>query len=178
MRINTREIMDGLHDGKTVWITHYNKPDPNKKPLRNITPAEVRIMSNQEVEATKRPVDESGNMTGRARKPVYYSYSHFAPYGKGGKLLKKVISPVDNTGYRMRSGNKLNVFTTKEEAQESYCTEYESFHPKPTHVSVEISRLMEVVTLLADEHFGWERGELSVRLADEIAYFKELMNEG
>ena len=133
MKIDTREVMNGYHNGKVVWITHYNKPDSNKKPLRNIKPTKCLIRCNEEF-----PPD----------KVVYYSRSYFAPLNKKDLPLKKVISPVDNTGYRSRSGNPLNVFTDEEEAQRCYDKEYLSFHPKPTHVSISIKCVEELVELL------------------------------
>ena len=56
----------------------------------------------------------------RDDKRVYYSETHFVPYSKKGKLLNKVISPVDNTGFRSREGNDLFVFTTEKECIEEW----------------------------------------------------------
>lgn len=103
--IPTSEVRDGKHNGKTVWICHYNRPDLEKKALRNIPPTKVLICSNDELPKNK---------------TVYYSVSHFRPIGKTGKPGSKVISPVDNTGYRMRSGNELFVFESEEECKASW----------------------------------------------------------
>lgn len=100
MNIKTEEIRSGMHTGKKVWICHYLQPDLDKKPLRNVPPTHVLIRSNDELPKNKR---------------VYYSLDHFAPLSNAGKTLLKVISPVDNTGYRSACGNELYVFTDKNE---------------------------------------------------------------
>ena len=100
MKIKTKEVRDGKHTGKEVWICHYLRPDLDKKALRNVPPTKVLIRNNDELPKNK---------------TVYYSGDHFAPINKSGKVLAKVISPVDNTGYRMRAGNELYVFTEENE---------------------------------------------------------------
>ena len=105
MKIETREVRDGLHTGKEVWICHYLRPDLDKKALRNVPPTKVLIRSNEELPKNK---------------IVYYSEDHFAPISKSGKVLNKVISPVDNTGYRGRAGNELHVFTKENECIEAW----------------------------------------------------------
>ena len=100
MRIDTSDIRDGKHIGEIVWICHYNRPDLNKKALRNVPPTKVIVVDNDVLPNNKR---------------VYYSLTHFIPLNKDDKPLKKVISPVDNTGFRTRSGNELYVFTDEEE---------------------------------------------------------------
>jgi hypothetical protein len=100
MRIYTKTIRDGCHIGEIVWICHYNRPDLHKKALRNVPPTKVMVMDNAILPKNK---------------TVYYSDTHFAPIGKSGEPTKKVISPVDNTGFRSRCGNELFVFTTEEE---------------------------------------------------------------
>ena len=144
MKISTEEVREGLHNGKIVWISHYNTRNPQRKPLRNITPTKCIISDNESCEVTKK------QSHGYAKKNIYYSKSHFTPLGKNGTPLKKAISPVDNTGYRSYCGNMLNVFTTEEEAQDSYDKEYLSFHPKPTHISVEIKLIEDLVLALKD----------------------------
>lgn len=96
MRIQTSEIREGKHIGEVVWICHYLRPDLDKKTLRNIPPTKVIVRSNDELPENK---------------TVYYSKCHFSPLSKKGTPTSKVISPVDNTGYRMRHGNELYVFT-------------------------------------------------------------------
>lgn len=93
--IETKSMRNGEIDGKIVWICHYNRPDLSKKPLRNIPPTRVLVCSNSELPKNKR---------------VYYSESHFRPINKDGKPTSRIISPVDNTGYRMYCGNELFVF--------------------------------------------------------------------
>lgn len=100
MKIETKEIRDGDRVGDIVWICHYNRPDLDKKPLRNLPPTQALIKSNEDLPKNKR---------------VYYSQNHFVVIGKKGKQTSKIISPVDNTGFRSRCGNELYVFTTESE---------------------------------------------------------------
>lgn len=105
MKIETKEVREGKHTGKEVWICHYLQPDLDKKALRNVPPTKVLIRSNDELPKNK---------------TVYYSEDHFSPINKDGKVLAKVISPVDNTGFRGRCGNDLHVFTDERECVESW----------------------------------------------------------
>lgn len=105
MRIDTQEIMGGSRNSEIVWICHYHRPDMNKKPLRNIPPTRVIVRSNSELPKNK---------------SVYYSASHFSPLSKNGAPLAKVISPVDNTGYRSRSGTPLLVFDNERDCNKSW----------------------------------------------------------
>jgi hypothetical protein len=100
MKIETKEVREGLHNGKVVWICHYLQPDLNKKPLRNLPPTQCIIADNSET--TKR---------------IYYSKSHFQKIGKNGNPTKTVYSPVDNTGYRSLCGNELYVFDDESECR-------------------------------------------------------------
>ena len=100
MKINTQEVQNGQHNDEIVWICHYHRPDLNKKPLRCVPPTRVVVLSNDTLSKNKK---------------VYYSTSHFRPIKEDGKVLSKVISPVDNTGYRSRSGTPLYVFTEEQE---------------------------------------------------------------
>ncbi len=100
MKINCTEVRDGKHDGKIVWICDYRRPDLHKKPLRCVKPTRVLIRANDELPSNKK---------------VYYSNSHFSPLKADGTPYAKVISPVDNTGYRSLCGNMLYVFDNKEE---------------------------------------------------------------
>ena len=103
MELVTKEIREGKHLGEIVWITHYSQPDLDKKALRNVPPTKCLIQ----------PEETAG-------KKVYYSETYFAPIGKNGEPTKRVISPVDNTGYRSHCGNELFVFTTEAEANEQW----------------------------------------------------------
>ena len=94
----TEKVRKGEMNGKTVWICHYNKPDLNKKPLRNVPPTKCIVVSNDELPKNK---------------TVYYSESHYRPIGKNGNPTSKVISPVDNTGYRSYCGNMLFTFESE-----------------------------------------------------------------
>jgi hypothetical protein len=100
MIIKTKEVREGMHTGKEVWICHYLRPNSHTKPLRNVPPTKVLIKSNEELPKGKK---------------VYYSEDHFVPIGKNGKPKAKVIPPCDNSGYRFHCGNELWVFTTENE---------------------------------------------------------------
>lgn len=105
MKILTSDVRNGKHDGDIVWICHYNQPDLNKKPLRNVKPTMCIVCSNEELPKNKK---------------VYYSNSHFKPISKHGSKLSQVISPVDNTGYRSHIGNELFVFDSESDCKEEY----------------------------------------------------------
>jgi hypothetical protein len=105
VKYDPKEISEGMHDGKVVWICHYNRPDLDKKPLRCVKPTLVKIVPNSELPENK---------------SIYYSTSHFVPVGKNNKLLKKVIPLYDNTGYRFITGNPLLVFDGKLECKKSW----------------------------------------------------------
>lgn len=105
MKIETTSIREGRHIGSIVWVCHYNRPDLDKKPLRNVAPTEVIVRS----------IDDLPHS-----KTVYYSETFFSPIGKSGKPLSTIISPVDNTGYRSRHGNELHVFTGEAECKDAW----------------------------------------------------------
>lgn len=84
-------------EGKKVWICHYNRPDILKRPIRNIPPSQVKVVSCSEVDVK-----------------VYYSDYCFKKITKNG-LSNKVIQPYDVTGFRGRTGNPVSVFDNKEE---------------------------------------------------------------
>jgi hypothetical protein len=69
MSLDINKMRNGGMDGKIVWICHYNRPDMNKKPLRNIPPTQVIIRSNDELPKGKK---------------IYYSQSHFSVLNKSG----------------------------------------------------------------------------------------------
>ena len=54
MKIETKEVRDGKHTGKEVWVCHYLRPDLDKKALRNVPPTKALIKSNDELPKTKR----------------------------------------------------------------------------------------------------------------------------
>ncbi len=100
MEVDIRVIRDGNFNGNIVWICHYHRPDLDKKPLRNVPPTRVVVCNNDDL--------PNG-------KSVYYSESHFRPLNAKNKPTAKIISPVDNTGYRSRAGTPLHVFTSQAE---------------------------------------------------------------
>lgn len=105
MQLGTLDIMKGAHQGEIVWICDYRLKDINKKPIRHVPPTKVMI----------RPISELPVNT-----RIYYSESFFSPLSKKGELTSKIISPVDNTGYRSFVGTPLCVFTTEEECIARY----------------------------------------------------------
>lgn len=105
MKIETKAIREGGHIGDVVWVCHYNRPDLNKKPLRNVPPTKVIVTGNCELPKNK---------------TVYYSETHFIALSKNGSRTKKVISPVDNTGFRSIPGNELFVFTDEDECNSEW----------------------------------------------------------
>lgn len=105
MQIDTRDIMKGGHKGEIVWVCDHRLLDINKKPIRHVKPTKVLVRSCDELPGHKR---------------VCYSASYFSPLNKKGEPLAKIISPVDNTGYRSYSGETLNVFTTEAECIARY----------------------------------------------------------
>jgi len=100
MQIPTKEIRDGNRIGELVWICHYNRPDMHKKALRNVAPIQCLVKSIEDLPK---------------HKTVYYSSTYFAPLNKKGGPSAKIISPVDNTGYRSLCGNELFVFDNEAE---------------------------------------------------------------
>ena len=96
----TKEVRDGVRDGQELWVCDFRQPDLNKKAARNIAPTMCLVVSNDALPKNK---------------TVYYSNSHFVPYNSKGKLTKKVIGPVDNTGFRCRSGVYLQTFRHEKE---------------------------------------------------------------
>ena len=113
----TKEVQSGNLNGKEVWICHYNQPDLNKKPLRNIPPTKCLVVCNDELPKNK---------------TVYYSKSHYRPIGKNGKPTSRIISPVDNTGYRSHQGNPLNTFESESECINKWNEELKVVHEKLT----------------------------------------------
>lgn len=105
MEIDIKDIQDGAYDGETVWICHYHRPDLDKKPLRNVPPTKVIVCNND---------------TLPDNKYVYYSRSHFRPVNAKGNMTAKILSPVDNTGYRSRQGTPLHAFDNEQECIDAW----------------------------------------------------------
>ena len=103
MKLETKEIADGIHNGKTVWICDYRWTDFDKKEDRNVKPTQVLIRSTEET--TKR---------------VNYSHSFFSEIKKDKVSNSSLIKLFDNTGYRWYTGVALNVFTEEEECRDFY----------------------------------------------------------
>lgn len=105
MKISTEQIRDGGLTGETVWVCDFRQPDLNKKAIRHVKPTKVIVKSNNDLPKNK---------------TVYYSENHFSPINDKGKITSKIISPVDNTGFRSRSGVELNVFDNEIECKAYY----------------------------------------------------------
>lgn len=98
------KIHENNVEGHNVYVTDIRVASGGNKFIRNVPPTRVTILSND-----KLPVG----------KTVYYSDFHFVPM-KGDKLLKKVIAPFDNTGYRSFTGTSLHVFEDLKNCTEFY----------------------------------------------------------
>jgi hypothetical protein len=108
--MNQAELAQKLEDGDIVfgdevWITDFRHNDINESPIRHIKPTRVVIYDNSSLPKGK---------------TIYYSSFHFREIGKTGKILTKIISPYDNTGYRSRTGDSLHIFLTEDEADKKY----------------------------------------------------------
>jgi len=103
MKLETKEVSDGLHDGKTVWICDYRWLDFDKKEDRKVEPKQVLIRSKDET-----------------NKRINYSHSFFSEIKKGKVVNSSLIKLFDNTGYRWYSGVALNVFTEEKECRDYY----------------------------------------------------------
>lgn len=89
--------------GKMVWICDYRaNEDPKKKPIRGIEPTPVVVTDAKET-----------------NKTIYYSPIYFRPV-KNGHVMSKVITPMDNTGYRGYTGESVNIFYTVEDCVKCY----------------------------------------------------------
>lgn len=109
MQINTKEVREGKHDGRVVWICHYNSRDIYKKPLRKVPPTKTLVVSNDGLWRDSYGFTRHDNL-------CRYNKSHFIPFNKNGKLSTRVVSPIDTTvaGYG-EDGNELYVFDNEEE---------------------------------------------------------------
>jgi len=106
MKLETKELLDGLHNGKIVWICDYRWLDFDKKEDRKVEPKQVLIRSTDET-----------------KKRVNYSHSFFSEIKKGNVVNSSLIKLFDNTGYRWYSGVALNVFTEEKECRDYYKTQ-------------------------------------------------------
>ena len=140
MRIDTGDIRDGLLIGRIVWVCDFRQPDLNKKAIRHVKPTKVAVRSNNELPKNKR---------------VYYSLTHFSPVNKKGKVTARIISPVDNTGSRSRSGDEINVFDNEADCKQYYknqCAKIISLYEEAINNSVASlkERQQEVIRLKDD----------------------------
>jgi hypothetical protein len=126
MQIVTKEVRDGMYDGKVVWICHYNQPDLDKKALRNIPPTKAIILKASSLSTNKK---------------IYYSNSYFAPLTKKEEITKKVISPVDNTGYRTFPGNELFVFDDENECVSAWNEQIDVHLKRFTNVILSVEKI-------------------------------------
>lgn len=118
--------------GNKVWVCDYRYNDITNKPIRHIRPTEVQILDNK---------DMPGN------KIVYYSEIHFRPLSKNGAVLKKVIAPFDNTGYKSNTGTSINVFLTKEECHEHYIKQAKEIQ---LQFLIEVENLNRKINLISE----------------------------
>ena len=126
MRIETKRVREGYNIGFYVWICHYLRPDIDKKPLRNIPPTRCLVKSVSELPANKK---------------VYYSKTFFSPVNKNGSISTKIISPVDNTGFRSYCGNELFIFDNEQECVKEWNTQLEECE----------NRIKEKMAMVLDE---------------------------
>jgi len=103
MKIEIKELRDGVHIGKEVWVCDYRWTDFDKKEDRNIKPTKVLIRS-----------------TDDTSKRVNYSNCFFSEIKKDKVVNSSLIKLFDNTGYRTFAGIALNVFTTEAECLKHY----------------------------------------------------------
>ena len=107
MKIDHKEIATGQWDGQLIWVCDFRQEDLNKKPIRNVSPAQVKV----------RPSTE-------AKNTIYYSESFMSPLNKKTREpLSKEIKIFDNTGWRSYAGVALAAFTTEEECVAHYITQ-------------------------------------------------------
>ncbi len=101
--MNYKEFDKKAKVGQDVWICDYRLNKSSiEKPIRHVKPQLVQVTDN-----------------GTARN-IYYSNVHFRPYSAKGNVLKKIIKPYDNTGYRAFTGVSVNIFMTEKECRKHY----------------------------------------------------------
>lgn len=103
--LNVKLKNDNLKDGDIVWICDFRHEDIFKKPLRNVQPTKVIVLSNEKLPCNK---------------TVYYSETHFRTLNKKGEPSSKIIAPFDNTGFRGRTGGCVNIFDDEKECIECF----------------------------------------------------------
>jgi len=104
MRIDSSDVGSGKHDGEYLYISDIRLSSewkPFDKLIRHVKPQKVYVRSNNDV---------------TTRMRMYRTVSHFAPLGRKGQILKKIIPLCDNTN----SYSPVNIFTTMQEAVQSY----------------------------------------------------------
>tara|TARA_R110000851_G_scaffold23134_1_gene68037 strand:- start:1462 stop:1878 length:417 start_codon:yes stop_codon:yes gene_type:complete len=98
--------LEDLKAGQKVYICDYRQEDLNKKPIRNVKPMLVQVVSNDDLPKNK---------------TVYYSKVHFRMIkNKGEGVTVRIIPPFDNTGYRSYPGVMLNIFDNYEECADLF----------------------------------------------------------
>jgi hypothetical protein len=98
--------LEDLKAGQKVYICDYRQEDLNKKPIRNVNPMLVQVVSNDDLPKNK---------------TVYYSELHFRMIkNKGEGVTARIIPPFDNTGYRSYPGVMLNIFDNYEECADLF----------------------------------------------------------
>ena len=98
--------LEDLKAGQKVYICDFRQEDLNKKPIRNVQPMLVQVVSNDDLPKNK---------------TVYYSDVHFRMIkSKGEGVTSRIIAPFDNTGYRSYSGVMLNIFDNYEECADLF----------------------------------------------------------
>ncbi len=97
--VDLKLVVSGDLNGTRVWVCQYNQPDLDKKPLRNVPPTEMVIVSNDELPPNK---------------TIYYSGSHLRPLNKKGEPTSRIVPVFDNTGFRGRTGTPLHILTNRE----------------------------------------------------------------
>lgn len=93
--------------GLDVWITDIRLSDGDKL-IRNVRAERFNVIHAKD-----------------AKRTVYYADHALQHYGRIGKLLSKVSMFYDNTGNRSYEGVSVNVYFTKEEAEEKMKTQLE-----------------------------------------------------
>lgn len=103
MKLDKKELSNGIHNGKVVWICDYRWTDFDKKEDRNIKPTQALVRSTTETS-----------------KRVNYSDCFFSEIKKDKVVNSSIIKLFDNTGYRTYAGIALNVFTEESQCQKHY----------------------------------------------------------
>ena len=100
-KINAGEV----NVGDKLWVADYRHNNVTEKPIRHVEPQLVELCAND---------------TLPKNKTIYYADFHFRPVSKTGTVLKQVIAPYDNTGYRGYTGVSVGIFFTEQEAKDYY----------------------------------------------------------